>query len=70
MGKGLTRKNKLDVTGFGRDQDEFPQITGEPSTLRRVRNFHSGVPSARAAQCRNRSRPPNTTCRSPSGSRR
>ena len=26
MGKGLTRKNKLDVTGFGRDQDELPEI--------------------------------------------
>ena len=26
MGKGLTRKNKLDVTGFGRDQDELPDI--------------------------------------------
>ena len=26
MGKGLTRKNKLDVTGFVRDQDELPDI--------------------------------------------
>ena len=29
MGKGLTRKNKLDVTGFGRDQDELPEIAAE-----------------------------------------
>lgn len=26
MGKGLTRKRELDVTGFGRDQDELPEI--------------------------------------------
>lgn len=30
MGKGLTRKHALDVTGFGRDQDELPPISGEP----------------------------------------
>jgi len=26
MGKGLTRKKQLDVAGFGRDQDELPEI--------------------------------------------
>lgn len=26
MGKGLTRKRELDVTGFGRDQKELPEI--------------------------------------------
>ena len=26
MGKGLTNKKALDVTGFGRDQDELPEI--------------------------------------------
>lgn len=26
MGKGLTRKQTLDVTGFGRDQDELPEV--------------------------------------------
>ena len=29
MGKGLTRKHKLDVTGFGRDQSELPSIASE-----------------------------------------
>ncbi len=26
MGKGLTRKHKLDVTGFGYDQDQLPEV--------------------------------------------
>lgn len=32
MGKGLTNKNKLVVTGFGRDQDELPPIPTEPGS--------------------------------------
>jgi len=34
MGKGLTRKHKLDVTGFGRDQDELPQVGSGPIDVR------------------------------------
>lgn len=32
MGKGLTGKRDLDVTGFGRDQDELPPISEEPGS--------------------------------------
>ncbi|MEM6260726.1 MAG: tRNA (guanosine(46)-N7)-methyltransferase TrmB [Planctomycetota bacterium] len=32
MGKGLTNKKALVVTGFGRDQDELPPIPAEPGS--------------------------------------
>ncbi|MEM1353467.1 MAG: tRNA (guanosine(46)-N7)-methyltransferase TrmB [Planctomycetota bacterium] len=34
MGKGLTRKKHLDPTGFGRDQDELPEIGSGPLDVR------------------------------------